>query len=247
MRCPCIACAWFVTFLAPVNAQESDLSTKKSGSQWASERQAAFASYEFQLDSESLLKLEPRPVLNWSNAERDDCIGSLHIWTRDGQPQLIACAYTNRDKIDHEFQSLAAEPIVARRNSHDVHRFDPGVEWQDLARAPKVADKTALRLVQMREQAQRFHVAFGQAERWSDARLLTQPVFVSPDKSVAVFVFVQGTDPECTLILKSKDSQTWQYALARQTSWGLKVRLDDKEVWGRVEGKVDSSFVVLTE
>jgi hypothetical protein len=191
-----------VIFLAAVNAQESDVSTKKSGSQWAAERQAAFASYEFQLGSDGESVLEPRPLLNWSNAERDDAIGSVHLWTRDGQPQLIACAYTNRDKVDHEFQSLAAEPIVARRNSREVHRFNPGVEWQVLAGAPKVAEKPAQRLVQMREQAQRFQVAFGATEQWSKARLLTQPVFLSADKSVAVFLFVQGTDPECTLILK---------------------------------------------
>jgi hypothetical protein len=45
---------------------------------------------------------------------------------------------------------------------------------------------------------------------------------------------VQGTDPECTLLLTIEDDKTWQYALARQTSYGLQAVLDEAVVWERL-------------
>ena len=37
-----------------------------------------------------------------------------------------------------------------------------------------------------------------------------------------------------TLLLTIEDDNSWQYALARQTSFGLKAELDEAVVWERV-------------
>jgi hypothetical protein len=140
----------------------------------------------------------------------------------------------NRTNVEHEFQSLATLSIVAERNSRQVHRFEPGIEWMPLMDAPSPAKKPALQLSQFRRQAERFDISFGANEKWTPARLLTQPVFVSEEHNVALFLFVQGTDPECTLLLTIEDDKTWHYALARQTSFGLKAELDEAVVWERV-------------
>jgi hypothetical protein len=100
-----------------------------------------------------------------------------------------------------------------------------------LQNAPDPAKRPALRLSQFRRQAERFEISFGADEKWTPSRMLTQPVFVSEDDSVALFVFVQGTDPECTLLLMIEDDKTWHYALARQTSYGLQAKLDEEVVW----------------
>ena len=68
---------------------------------------------------------------------------------------------------------------------------------------------------------------------------------------IAVFQFVQGTDPECVLLLEAAEGK-WQYALARETKWGLKVEIDGTEVWscepqGSPKRDSDSPFVVLAE
>jgi hypothetical protein len=67
----------------------------------------------------------------------------------------------------------------------------------------------------------------------TEMRLLTQPVFRSPeemDDDIALFVFVQGTDPECVLLLQATAEGKWQYAVTRQTKWPLKVELNGNQV-----------------
>jgi hypothetical protein len=65
-----------------------------------------------------------------------------------------------------------------------------------------------------------------------------------------MFVFVQGTDPECTLLLEATHKQEWRYAFARQTKWGLKVELDQKAVWETAptaKAKEDFPFIVFPQ
>jgi hypothetical protein len=217
-----------------VRGEEDNGKIQSATAKWVAERQEAFQSYEFYLgDDRDRLTLESRSILNWSNPERRAAKGGVFLWTYKGRPQLIACAFMNQNKVDHEFQSLATLPIVAERDSRQVHRFEPGIEWLPLEDAPSPAKKPALLLSQFRRQAERFAISFGANEKWTPTRMLTQPLFVSEDHSVAMFVFVQGTDPECTLLLTIEDD-TWRYALARQTSLGLKAKLDDVEVWEKM-------------
>jgi hypothetical protein len=129
---------------------------------------------------------------------------------------------------------LATLPIVAEKESRPLHRFESGIEWLPLKDAPEPAQRPALQRSQFRRQAERFAISFGVNGEWTPTRLLTQPVFVSEDNRVALFLFVQGTDPECTLLLTIEDDKTWHYALARQTSFGLKAELDGAVVWERL-------------
>jgi hypothetical protein len=197
------------------------------------------------------LALEPRSILNWSNAERGAALGVVFLWTDGGRPQLIACAF-GRDKfLRHEFHSLSTESLIARRDSQELHRFAPGVAWQELAGAPPPAKQRALRLTQMRRQAERFRIVMGGKDP-VEMRLLTQPVFRSPAEladDLALFVFVQGTDPEGVLLVQATEGGKWTYAVTRQTKWPLKVELDGNQVAEFPSvGKTppESPFVVLT-
>jgi hypothetical protein len=253
MRCVrsiCAACVLLTICLAALRGEEEPEEAKSAAAEWIAQRQEAFGTYTFQMGDEGMpLVLESRSILNWSNAERRAAKGGVFLWTYNGQPQLIACAFMNKTSVQHEFQSLADQPVVAARSSRQVHRFDPGIEWLPLKDAPAPAKRPALRLSQFRRQAERFAISFGNKE-WTPARLLTRPVFVSEDHNVALFLFVQGTDPECTLLLSIKDDETWHYALARQTTFGLKAELDETVVWERMPtwaAKTDTSYAVLTE
>jgi hypothetical protein len=248
----CAACVLLPVSFAAVRSEEDPAEVKSTTAEWISNRHEAFQTYAFQLgDGGKRLVLESRSILNWSNPERSAAKGGVFLWTYDGRPQLVACVFMNRNKtLDHEFQSLATLPIVAERNSQQVHRFDPGIQWMPLKNAPSPAMRPALRLSQFRRQAERFAISFGANEKWTPARLLTQPAFWSEEHRVALFLFVQGTDPECTLLLTIEEDKTWHYALARQTTYGLKAKLDDEVVWERMPTwtvRSDASYVVLTE
>jgi hypothetical protein len=253
MRCLLICAAFFVLppSVAVVCAQEETNEIKSAAAEWVAQRQEAFKSYTFQLgDNGDRLVLESRSILNWSNPERSAAKGGVFLWTYNGCPQLVACAFMNRTKVEHEFQSLATLPIAAERDSRPVHQFEPGIEWMPLKDAPTPATKPALRLSQFRRQAERVGISFGANDKWTEARLLTQPVFLSEDQDIALFLFVQGTDPECTLLLKIEDDKSWHYALARQTTFGLKAMLDEEVVWERMptwQTRPGTSFRVLTE
>jgi hypothetical protein len=245
------ACILLPLSAAIVGGEEENEEVKSAAAQWVAERQEAFKSYTFQLgDTGDRLVLESRSILNWSNPERSAAKGGVFLWTYNGRPQLVACAFMNRDKVEHEFQSLATLPLVAERDSRQVHRFEPGIEWMPLKDAPIPAKKPALRLSQFRRQAERFGISFGEKEKWTQTRMLTQPVFLSEDQSVALFLFVQGTDPECALLLSIEDDKRWQFSLARLTTYGLKAKVDEDVVWERMPAWLTdpaTSFVVLKE
>jgi hypothetical protein len=228
--------------------------------QWLDQRQAEFAEYEFAVEAAEPRKLtfQSKSLLNWSNAERGAALGAVFLWTDRGRPQLIACAFGRDENLRHEFHSLSTEPIAAEVEGKSLHHFQPGIAWQELPATstdgeavPPPAKQRALRLAQMRRQAQRFRVVMG-GKQPSEMRLLTQPVYRTPaelEEDLAVFVFVQGTDPECVLLLAAMAERTWQYALTRQTKWPLAVELDGTQVadfpsLGRTPA--ESPFVVLT-
>jgi hypothetical protein len=233
-------------------AEEPPAQPEASPKEWLAERQKEFEAYQFHVEAAEPrnLTLESRSLLNWSNAERGADVGAVFLWTDKGRPQMIACAF-GREKLRHEFHSLSTEPIAGQRGEKAVHRFGPGIAWQELPEAPAAAKQRALRLTQMRRQAERFRVVMG-GKQPAEMRLLTQPMFRTPAEladDVALFAYVQGTDPECVLMLEAKAEGKWSFALTRQTKWPLKVELDGNEVAdfpSISRTPVESPFVVLT-
>lgn len=206
--------------------------------EWMAQRAGELASYRIEIEGteREMLTLEPKPVLDWSNPERGTFFGASFVWTREGRPQLIGSAYGRGRWLRHEFQSLSTEPIVAERSGSRVHRFQPGIEWRELTGAPEPAASAALRISQMRRQAERFQATMiycRQNDKHIPLRLLPRPIYPLPGTAVdevAVFAFVQGTDPECLLLLEAKSNKTWRYAFVRQTSASLQADLDGKQV-----------------
>jgi hypothetical protein len=206
--------------------------------EWLAQRGKEFASYRFEIegDKRKPLTLEPKPALDWSNPERNTFFGVTFVWTYQGRPELIGSAYGRGRSLRHEFHSLSTEPIVAERSGSRVHRFQPVIEWHDLAGAPQPATSYALRLTQMRRQAERFDmmmIFYRPVEKHNPLRLLPRPIYRTPEsvaEEVALFVFVQGTDPECVLLLEAKSDKTWRYAFARQNEGSLVANLDGKQV-----------------
>jgi hypothetical protein len=228
---------------------------------WLAERLAEFREYRFEQEAAEPIPLTmaPNSLLNWSNPERGTGSGGLFLWTLDGRPQMIACAFEHAGSLKHEFHSLSTAPLAAQRLGAPVHRFGPGAAWSELSGAPEPARTRPLRLAQMRRLAERFRVSVGRVaagrEEWAQTRLLPQPIFRWPESAGddgAVFVFVQGTDPECMLLLESLEAARWRYALTRQTKWALKAELDGRVIWERdpnhrPERTPETPFLVLAQ
>src|SRR5262245_25688718 len=190
------------------------------------------------------LKMEAEPVLRWPNPTRDVPDGATFVWTRDGRPLAIGCVWRFRG-LGFAFHSLAQEPVQATRGGKEVWKCDRrGMTLEPFADAPVPAKTAATRAAQIRDLARRFDCRLAGRGN-EDLRLLTRPVYVcdlNGDKlpDLALFAFVQGTDPEVILLLETVDTakgQEWRFALTRRSMVALEAELDGKKVWS-VEGSV---------
>jgi hypothetical protein len=206
--------------------------------------------YEIVADAASRpCELEARPLLRWSNPERGQIYGNVFLWTFRGRPVVVGSLfkwYSPFTHMSHEFQSLSADPFVARYDGAEVWRTtERGLTYANLPEAPSVADTAAGRLIQMRQLARRFSAREVTRESEKiELRLLPQPLHRYAETGEqaetvdgGLFVFVQGTDPEIWLLLEAQRSgqsaAQWKFALARMNSVTLFVDYDGREVWRR--------------
>lgn len=227
-------CMLVLGLTAVASAEDKAVDEAKA---WQQRRLDEFASYdiaEVRVDGEVAVKFERTSLLNWSNPIRKSPAGAVFLWTHDSRPRLIASTYPFTDGIEQELQSLSERPLVARQDGVVVHRFPPGLEWQPVGDAePPVASRT-LRLTQMRRIAERFRVTGNPKTNPFEARLLTQPVYRSPAEAkadVAVFAYVQGTDPEAVLLVEALGTTGWRHAFARMSVVPLTADRGDERAW----------------
>jgi hypothetical protein len=188
------------------------------------------------------LKMEAEPVLRWPNPTREVPDGATFVWTLDGRPLAIGCVWKFRG-MGFALHSLSQEPIQATLGGKEVWKCKkPGMALESFPDSPVPAKTAAARTTQIRDLARRFkcRLAGGGKE---DLRLLTRPIYecdLDGDKrtDLALFAYVQGTDPEVILLLETRHTakgQEWQYALTRRSMLALEADLDGKKVWS-VEG-----------
>lgn len=202
--------------------------------------------YEFGLATEPprALDFHPTSVLRWSNPVAGEIYGNVFVWTIDGRPTVIGSIYQWYSPMthgSHEFQSLATDPIIGKREGKDVwFSQQSGVQWHPIPDQPEVADSRLVRTRQSREMARRFQVRKTDREDVSrELRLLVQPLFrYGGDGSDVIdgslHAFVQGTDPEVFLLIEARKvdgGAEWHYALARMNSVQFVARYQGEEVW----------------
>jgi hypothetical protein len=212
---------------------------------------AAAAEYEIRVgkdEKEKPLELIREPKLKWSNPSVSDVQGNVFIWVRDGRPLVVGSLtkwFSPRTVMQHEFHSLAEEPLSAK-----FHEGDPvwttseaGVKFADVPGAPAPAANDAQRLLQLRKLAKEFSAVakYRNATDDTELRLLPQPVhsYAVPKQGIlngGLFAFVRGTDPEVFLLIEArgKDAENarWKFAVARMTNMAeLQLRHNDKQVW----------------
>jgi len=222
----------------PVNREQIEAALKLT--------KAEAEKYTFTLQDESRpsAKLLTEPVLRWSNPAVGEIHGNVFLWTVDERPAAIGSLFkwfTPHTHMSHEFHSLAEKPLVGRYDGRDVWTTGaPGLAFTPLPAAPQPAASAPQRLLAMKRLAKDFAATKHQRDgETQELRLLTQPIYryADADHKVldgALFVLVQGTDPEVFLLLEArgdKGNAAWHFAATRMNSVGFTLRYQDKEIW----------------
>jgi hypothetical protein len=207
---------------------------------------------------DAALKLREPPVLNFTNPERNQELGSVFVWLdADGRPAVVGqfFRFDNRGRRlkKHALHSLAPGEIEAKFN--DKLAWAPetaGVEWKSFPDAPAPAATQKERVLQMRQLARPFKVnLIDPKDKATELRLAPRPLFeyAAPKAGVtagAVFSYVVATDPEAILLVEAFDEKGkagFRYAFARFHYWRLTAALGDKTVW---DVEYDPSMILNT-
>ena len=188
-------------------------------------------------DPPRALRLHDEPLLRWNNPVSGVKDGIVALWTDPfGRPTVAAQVFLSRDGVwIHEFQSLAAHPLIMSRDGARLWSSDKrGLEMHPLKDAPTPASGAAARLAQMRGLTRQFTAAVDFKTDRRDTRtthyelrLLARPLYRYAAESEgtldgALFAFVQGTNPEVFLLLEARDDDSgprWFYGLAPMTAY----------------------------
>jgi hypothetical protein len=219
-------------------AKEASSTAKK----WASEFVV-----RLEKGSEKKLRMEPEPVLRWTNHLGRRFYGDVYIWTHEGRPEAVASVttiFTAKQQTYTEIQSLSTgRPHLSWDDKAVWEPSEPGVEFKPLPGAPKPAATAAARLLQLRNLAGQFSVVadygIGKVEK-EELRLMAAPIFRYQSTAQGVtdgglFAFCKGTDPDAFLLIEArgkKDEIEWQFAFARfNGSCVLRALHQEKEIW----------------
>jgi hypothetical protein len=194
-------------------------------------------------DARTKFRLQPEPVLRFTNPVGGSRDGAMFLWLGDADRPVVASQILwNPERIwAQEFSSLATTPLVARTADGRVWKpSKTGVSFKPVPGASKPADTAERRLRQMRELAEGFsaeHLYRGRT--WNQLRLLAKPFarYGNPASDVqdgALFCFAHGTDPEVLLMLELRAGQSgpeWHYAFAPMTGFATNASWKGTEVW----------------
>jgi hypothetical protein len=200
--------------------------------------------YEFYADAQKQTKfeLQSKSLLTYSNPVQGEVYGNVFVWTRGGRPEVLGAIFDFRTerRLDSEFHLLANRGTLACRDGKPFLDVDqPGVEFRPVVDSPTPAATSPGRLRQMRDLAREFTVERDHPlQKKEFMRLLPQPIYryASAEAGIldgAIFVFVEGTDPEAFLLLEAVDQKqpVWRFAFARMNLvefWGHR---RDQVVW----------------
>jgi hypothetical protein len=204
----------------------------------------SYKSYELFASAGSEEPAQPLVALRWANNARGSEDGTTVLYVAGGRPLAVCCIYPWAGRLEHGFESLSRDKIVARREGQVVWQpQEPSVKFAAVPDAPAPDESRTQRLRQMKILAEQFQATMlgwkADSTDREELRLLSKPLYRydpkdGPALDGAVFAFVTGTDPEVLLLIEAvRDGErtSWQYAFVRRTSGQLEGRWQDKVVW----------------
>jgi hypothetical protein len=239
-----------VLALADVDGKESPEFAKAQQKKWNEFYRTDAATYSIFLNGDrgKVLKMQPEPVLLWSNPVRvGETNGAVFVWTYEGRAEAVGTVFSylvrqdpEKRLVAHSFHSLSLEPLKAERGEMQAWSIDvPGIQLEKIAEAPVPANTAALRLTQMRDLAREFSATTNLDGVEQDLRLVPQPLYRYESKlpdvvDGALFTFVTGTDPELMLVIEAcriTGSTVWHFGAGRFTDLALTLRRKQTTLW----------------
>lgn len=192
-------------------------------------------------------EMVPNPVLRYSDEEHRIPDATLWVWTREGRP----VAFQKVEGNDHGggqqwticFTSLSEGPLKVKWPMNQSFTSE-GLAFRPLPGADAPSDNARLRTAQIKSLKEQFSGRFGfdaDGKGGSEARILPKPLFEYSDPTTkmpwgAVFgMSSTGTNPSALLIVEARPGEAgkpqWHCALARMTSFSVRVSLNNVEIW----------------
>jgi hypothetical protein len=187
--------------------------------------------------------LEERPIYRYSDPARR--IFSSAIWRlgANGRPRALICTelrpFQGSPRIVYEFLSLTETPFSATSEDYVWQPNSSAATMKPLPRAPVPAATATARLLQMKQQSQRFTASELVGREECELRLMPSPIERytpggadgAATADGALFLLSYGTNPEVVLLIES-DGKAWSYGIARLTgAERVTAKLDDETVW----------------
>lgn len=211
--------------------------------------------HKFNVDSQTQLKLQEKPIYLWTNPTRNNVQeGAVYVWMKEDRPEVIATVFSHPEQgstkvrsLTHEFHSLSREVF---EHSHPQRRWKPraGIETKPIEGAPAVAKSKTRRKLQIKGLLGDFtaHSMSLNRDNRIQLRMLPSPIMTyqpKDDKVLEGSLFVLaagvGTDPEVILMIeavKHEDDYRWEYAVCRYSDQNLYVQHKKKDIWTSVRG-----------
>ncbi len=194
----------------------------------------------------------PEPLMRYNDLPREITDASLWGFADRGRPAaLVKIEYYERPGGRTGWFNC----LVSLSDGLIGAEFERGIEWKSsqpavklaaIKDSPPAANSRVARLVQMKALARRFSArvfgaSYSNQTTQEQMRLLARPLCRYADAESdlhdgAVFGFAtNGTNPDLLLLIElrgpSLEEATWQYGLVRMTTEGMKVHLEQQEVW----------------
>lgn len=237
-----------VCLASPMAESAEDETAVEIRKRWQSlyEKRAESLSVSFADSSQRSVRLQPQPLLTYSNPVRNvQGHGSVFLWSESGRPALIAAFWSAAEpgqpgtrRLSREWHSLASDKLVVNISANDAWRStEPGIDWQSVKDADEPSKSRALRLTQMRRIMNRTSAEIETGE--SELRLMSQPIYRYPEGAGvldgAIFAFVMGTDPELLAVLEAQTGRDgrsdWRLGFVHFTNAAVRATIDGVEVY----------------
>jgi len=198
-------------------------------------------------DDESIAsRFDDKPIFRYSDPARR--ILSSAIWRlgAKGRPRALICVelrpFGGRPSIVYEFLSLTETPFSATSDDYVWQPASSAATMKPLLKAPGPASTAPARLLQMKQQAQRFTASELVGREECELRLMPSPIDrYTPGGTGGkdgpatadgtLFLLSYGTNPEALLLIES-DGKAWSYGLAPLTgAERVTVKIDNETVW----------------
>ena len=194
-------------------------------------------------------QLVKNPVFRYDDQPRGFIDATMWAWTDAGLPvafQKVEASIdgvTGAPKWGYCFASVSENRLrVQWQDGKTFRSTEAGAAFRPHPEAPRVADRSAARRLQVRELSRDFSARIllnPRTNSTEEMRLLARPIYEYDDppgqyRGAAFGYSTGGRNPDLLILVEARQADgvlRWHYAPVRLTIGGVTIKLDGKSVW----------------